>query len=66
MNHITDPLLTAIRETAASTGWEDAALVIDVTAERLAGPRATDDALEETRARLWQTWNRDVEISGAC
>ena len=40
----TDPLLTALRETAASTGWHDATLVVDTTAEKLAkagtiGPR---------------------------
>lgn len=60
-----DPLLTALRETAVTFGWSDAALVVDTTAMRLAGPDATDDALEALRARLWATWNRDVEVAGA-
>ena len=61
---MTASLLTALRETAASTGWHDATLVVDTTAEKLAGPGADDDALESVRARLWRAWHRHVEIGG--
>ena len=60
-----DPMLAALRETAATFGWTDSALVVDTTAERLAGPDADDDALEAVRARLWRAWVRHIEIAGA-
>ena len=56
----------ALRDTMASTGWTvDAALIVDTTAERLAGRDADDERLEAIRAALWRVWRAHFEASGA-
>lgn len=60
-----DHLKEALRITMDQTGWNAAAdLIVDMTAQRLAGTDATDDALEALRHRLWPIW-RDFEAVDA-